>query len=310
MDVVSLLYKRKNRKYLSKIKIVYLQGGLGNQLFQYAFARALGLRFGCQVKLDDSFFENQTKRVLSLGRFNSTIQTANDVEIKNALEINTTFLEKLLGYLLKTEMKNSRYIEKSLSFDNACFSEKDKKYFRGYWQSEKYFKNIEEIIRKELIITPLPSEQNAKTINTIKSQRNAVSLHIRRGDYISDSRANEIHGVCGLDYYRQALNLLKSRIGEFDLYVFSDDINWAKYNLEFPCNKVFVDWNDDVNNYEDLRLMSLCKHNIIANSTFSWWGAWLNQNPDKIVIAPKQWFADSNKNNEPGDIVPESWIKL
>lgn len=292
------------------MRIVYLQGGLGNQLFQYAFARALEYRFGIPVKLEDSFFEGQNKRVFCLDNFNTKYQLSSKAEVEKSLILKSSFLERALNFYSNKNEKNSLCIEKSFLFDDVCFSKKHKTYFRGYWQNEKYFKGIEDIIRMELSIKHPLSEQNSLLIDKIKANRNSVSLHVRRGDYVSESQTNKIHGVCGLDYYIGALDVLKSRLGELNLYIFSDDISWVKDNFEYNCKKIFVDWNDESSNYEDLRLMSLCKHNIIANSSFSWWGAWLNQNPDKIVIAPKQWFADPVKNKQARDIVPDSWIKL
>ncbi len=290
------------------MKIIILQGGLGNQLFQYAFGRALQCKFNCVVKFDLSFFDRQSKRLMCLDSFNTNFKIASDREIQNALKLNG--LLRIKGYLQKASAQNSLCIEKTLSYDDSCFLKEHKTYFKGYWQNERYFKEFEDIIRKDFSFILGPSERNATEINNINAIDKTVSLHIRRGDYINDFSANKIHGICGLEYYYKALDILKCRIGKFNLYIFSDDINWAKENLDFPFNKVFVDWNDDATNYEDLRLMSLCKHNIIANSSFSWWGAWLNQNPNKIVIAPNQWFADTIKNNEARDIVPDSWIKL
>jgi hypothetical protein len=292
------------------LKVIYLKGGLGNQLFQYAFGRALQWKLNCVVKFDLSFFDSQSKRLMCLDKFNTNLKVASNDEIQSSLKLKSTFLEKLIGFLSKKDRKNPLCIEKNLSFDEVYLSEKHKSYFKGYWQSEKYFKDIDEILRKELTITYPPSERNSLAMESIKLDQNAVSLHIRRGDYISEDKTNEIHGICGMDYYYNAVSLLKNRIGNFNLYIFSDDIFWVKENFKYPCNKVYIDWNDDNTNYEDLRLMSLCKHNIIANSSFSWWGAWLNNNPKKIVIAPKRWFADENWNAHSKDIIPGAWVKI
>ena len=283
---------------------------MGNQLFQYAFARALEYRSGSPVKLDDSFFEGQNKRVLCLDNFNTKYQIASKAEVEKSLILKSSFLERALNFYSNKNEKNSLCIEKSFLFDDVFFSKKHKTYFRGYWQNEKYFKGIEDIIREELSIKHPASVQNSLLIDEIKANRNSVSLHVRRGDYISEAQTNKFHGVCGFDYYNDALDVLKARVGEFNLYIFSDDISWVKDNFEYSCNTIFVDWNNESSNYEDLRLMSLCKHNIIANSSFSWWGAWLNQNPNKIVIAPKQWFADPITNLEIQDIIPKSWITI
>lgn len=144
-------------------------------------------------------------------------------------------------------------------------------------------------------------------IDIIKSC-NAVSLHIRRGDYISNATTNTIHGTCNLDYYKRAVEYIKKNSVSPIFFIFSDDIDWVKDNLHLNEKHYYIDWNNADTNYEDMRLMSLCKHNVIANSSFSWWGAWLNNNPKKIVIAPQKWFNDSKLNTF--DVIPEKRIKI
>jgi len=136
---------------------------------------------------------------------------------------------------------------------------------------------------------------------------NSISIHIRRADYL-DKNTNEKHGCCSMDYYRQAINYMSKMVEKPTFFIFSDDIEFSKHALKSPFQVRFVDHNGPEKNYEDLILMSNCSHNIIANSTFSWWAAWLNRNPDKIVIAPSRWFTDSRLNSN--NIIPDKWLKL
>lgn len=179
-------------------------------------------------------------------------------------------------------------------------------YLAGYWQSEKYFSDVAETVRADFTFRLSLSRQNAELAERI-GQTMAVSLHIRRGDYASNPKANAAHGLCSLEYYRQAVQHVAEHIECPEFFIFSDDIAWAKSNLkiDFPC--WYVDQNQGAESYNDMRLMSLCRHHIIANSSFSWWGAWLNPHPDKTVVAPKKWFANDG-NVE--DLFPASWVTL
>jgi Glycosyl transferase family 11 len=203
--------------------------------------------------------------------------------------------------------KLNKIIERDFSYQEEIL----KKYngpvvLDGYWQSEKYFKSIREDLIKDLQITTLSEEEDLKVIEEI-NRTNSVSLHVRRADYTNLDTQN-IHGLCDIDYYGRAIEILADKVEKPHFFIFSDDIIWAEENLKinFPIN--FVGHNDADKNYEDLRMMSLCKHNIIANSSFSWWGAWLNTNPAKITIAPERWFATTERNFE--DVIPDSWIKI
>jgi hypothetical protein len=152
------------------------------------------------------------------------------------------------------------------------------------------------------------SSPNEEMAHRIGGEESAVSIHVRRGDYVSDAGTNRFHGTCSVDYYHDAVDRISGFAPASHFFVFSDGIDWAKENLRLRQPVTYVDFNDGEKNYEDLRLMSLCKHHIIANSSFSWWGAWLNPNPDKIVIAPKKWFNDPSINTD--DLIPNSWLRL
>lgn len=155
-----------------------------------------------------------------------------------------------------------------------------------------------------------PSAINLQILKEIKTNNQSVSLHIRRGNYVNVESVNKVHGTTKLNYYYEAIKAIAKICEQPVFYIFSDDINWAKENLKLSYKHVYIDHNSAKKDYEDLRLMSACKHNILANSTFSWWGAWLNVNKEKIIIAPREWFADPEKNKESESIIPKTWVRL
>jgi hypothetical protein len=293
--------------------IVYLNGGLGNQMFQYAFGKKIANKNNESLKLDIAEFSKiyivETPRRYNLDIFNieADIATAEDInKIKNRENGLILKIAKLIFGNKKTAQENNIISEKHFHFDSEALEIKDNTYIRGYWQSEKYFEDIKDTIQKNFTIKIPPSNINKKTLEMIKKEI-SISIHIRRGDYVKDKKTSEYHGVCSLDYYNRAIKLIAKKINNPYFFVFSDDVGWAKKNLKLKYPAYFAN-NDDKHNYEDLRLMQNCKHNIIANSSFSWWGAWLNQNPDKIIVAPKRWFNDPNIDTS--DLIPENWIKI
>jgi len=255
------------------MKKIELTGGLGNQMFQYAYGRKKELS-GDKIL----FLKKFTKeRKYLLDSFN--IKTKS-----NMIKMKENILSKI---------KNKFYIY--LKLDTI-----------KYYQNEKYFKNIENIIREEFNLKNPLIDVSKKWEEDIKSSPISVSIHIRRGDYVNNPKTNKYHGICGIEYYKKAINLLENKIGKnFEIFIFSDDIKWTKNNLSFNQQMNFVS-SPEIPDYEEMYLMSLCKHNIIANSTFSWWGAWLNKNPNKIVIGPEQWFNKKTIKN----IMPSKWIKI
>ncbi|WP_417427757.1 alpha-1,2-fucosyltransferase [Halpernia sp.] len=282
---------------------VEIMGGLGNQMFQFASARALALHRNEKFLLDKHFFDNYELHNYSLHHFN--IKTPLLEENISFEPIN--FIEKVKAFLLKKKIF-SIYEEKELIFNKNLFTLPQKNiYLKGYFQSEKYFIKYEEQIREDFKIISLLKKETTEILKIINTQ-NSISLHIRRGDYVNNPVANLVHGTCDLNYYYKAITIIKEKIENPVFFIFSDDINWAKENLKIEDKIYFVDFNDASTNYEDLKLMSSCKHNIIANSSFSWWGAWLNNNKNKIVIAPNKWFNVDYHNAT--DIIPESWLKI
>ena len=284
--------------------IVKIIGGLGNQMFQYAYAKALEQK-GHEVKIDISAFETyKFHGGYQLDKYNidldSSIKDENDKFYKN------TFFYKVLR---RFGMDFSRRIkEKSLLFDKKLLEIDDNSYLDGYFQCEKYFKDIREIILKQFTINQDISNYTKEIKNKIQNFQNSCSLHIRRGDFVNSKNIN-IHGACDIEYYKKAMKYLEEKVVNINYFIFSDDIEWVKENLAIQ-NAIYIDSKEKRIPHEDIYLMSLCKNNIIANSSFSWWGAWLNQNENKIVIAPKRWFADDKLESQSKDIVCDSWVKI
>lgn len=265
--------------------IVRILGGLGNQMFQYAYAKALEQKGYC-VKLDISGFK---KYKLHGGYHLNKYQ----INLKKASNFSN-FISKV------TFLKHKK--EKNLIYDPTFKLLKGNEYIKGYFQTEKYFSEIRNLLLKQFTISDTISNSTKQYKKQILETINTCSVHIRRGDYISNSKSNSIHGTCSIEYYREAIKIISEKHKNTIFFVFSDDISWTKENLLIE-NAVYI--NHKTIPHEDIYLMSLCKHNITANSSFSWWGAWLNQNKNKVVIAPKKWFL--NKKNE---IASKNWITI
>jgi len=288
--------------------ITKLIGGLGNQMFQYAAGRRAAYVNNTSLKLDIAGYENQvgiTPRKYMLHIFNIEENFASINEINKSKQ--NTFIQKILKKIYPVFINKLYIREKGHNFDPDILNVNDNAYLDGYWASEKYFEDIEDIIHKEFTFKNKPDEINKAVIDKM-THCDSVSIHIRRGDYVNDKKTNQYHGICNLNHYYQSVEYITNKIKSPHFFIFSDDINWAKQNLHLKFPYVFVDHNIGKKDYEDMRLMSECKHNIIANSSFSWWGAWLNQNPNKIVIAPKKWFNDKSINTK--DLIPDLWIKI
>lgn len=287
-----------------------LQGGLGNQLFQYALGRHLAEIHHTELKLDIFSFKNDpNKRVYNLGHFTITENFATKEEVARFQKYKRK--PGRIWYLFNKLIAERKYIQqRQFHFDPRVLRTGNNVYLDGDWQTEKYFKDIEGIIRKEITVkTPL-SGKDAEAAKKIEAA-SSVMMHIRRGDYVSNSETNTYHGTQGLDYYKKAIAIIAEKVSSPHVFVFSDDHAWVKENIKLDYPVTYVVHNGADKNYEDLRLMSLCQNHIIANSTFSWWGAWLSQNPNKIVIGPERWFNNpKKKTTSTKDVLPEEWIKI
>ena len=293
--------------------IVHLMGGLGNQMFQYAAGRAVAHRNQMLLKLDISDFEQYPSRSYRLHHFNIVESFATPDEVVRLTKRGRDLWKRISRgaehYLLPPYRRPvfAQSVGRFGHFDPDVLRVRGSVYLVGYWQSEKYFKDVEHIIRQDFTFRHTADTEN-QGLARIIGNTNSVSLHIRRGDYVCNPRFSRKFGTCSLEYYRTAIAKMAGKVKHPHIFVFSDDIDWACDNLKSQYPVTFVAHNDANKDYEDLCLMSQCKHHIIANSTFSWWGAWLCANPEKVVIAPKIWF------NEPGrdtrDLIPNSWHRI
>ena len=289
--------------------IVKLIGGLGNQMFQYAAGRYLAHLHQTELLFDVSYLKKDpkgayTKRELELNVFNTELKIATESDIR---EFKIEYSNKITRTIQRNFpfLFSHLYAAESGSGYQRMFSSFPKNtYLDGFWQSEKYFKEIESLIKAEFQLKEALNETNKHYLN-LNNNCQSVSMHIRRGDYVSGSVTHS-HTVCNNDYYIKALNEIKNTCTDVEVFVFSDDLDWCKANLKIDSTVHYVDANQKYNFHLDMYLMSHCKHNIIANSSFSWWAAWLNQHKNKIVVAPKNWFADKSLNTK--DLIPTSWI--
>lgn len=284
---------------------VKLNGGLGNQLFQYATGRALSMKWGVPLRMDASnylYYDVHPIRIHNMN-YNAEIYSHPGKVYK---AINSVKFQNLLS---KLGLRPDLYIEDSIEFDPRIFNLGPKTTIYGYFQSEKYFSDIrnqllEEISIKEACLLPIMQQ-----IHDIESCESTISVHVRRGDYVTNSSANNVHGLCKLEYFSSAVEfvLKSSKKKNVKIYVFSDDIEWCKSNLNLGYECIYLSGQENSPEL-DMHLMSLCKHNIISNSTFSWWAAWLNKNPEKIIVCPKRWFKNPVYNDV--DIIPCEWVRL
>lgn len=290
--------------------IVKLRGGLGNQMFQYAAGRQLAILHQTTLKLDISIYRCGGLRSYDLEAFRIEGKLAKDEEvarIRAGRNLVTRFAS-WLGLPRGESQGGPVFRETGVKPFNPSIAETPGDvYLDGYWQSEKYFADISDVIRREFTVRSPLVATNLRIAEMI-SNTQSVSIHVRRGDYVSNPATARVHGVCSLDYYRRCMALIAERIGRPHFYVFSDDPDWVMENLrsDHPCT--CVTHNDASHGHEDLRLMTMCEHNIIANSSFSWWGAWLNVNPDKLVFAPQEWFRDRSIDTR--DLLPVDWIRV
>ena len=280
--------------------IIKLSGGIGNQMFQYAAGYSLARRNRTELLLDlSSYCSNPIHNGYELFKvFSIETSEATNEDLKLVIgfrsnRICTKFLEK---YPLKILCGNNFYIQPFFHFDKSFDQVKKNSLLSGYFQSEKYFlgyrKSISKIYSQFNTLNNLKG-RNKKHLEKI-SNSNSISIHVRRGDYLTNLSAYNVHGVCSKSYYITAINHFKSLMKDLKFFVFSDDVAYSKLIFKGLSNVTYIENNITEHSYLDMFLMSSCKHNVIANSTFSWWAAWLNNNKNKIVIAPSKWF----KNNK------------
>lgn len=285
--------------------IVRIRDGLGNQMFMYAYGKALEKR-GYKVKFDLSYFQKQSgHNRLGLDKYNIKADYCTKAEAKKFY--SRLFIHRILG---KLGLRRQAIIyEQTFEFDEKLLTPPDNYFIAGYFQNEKYFKDIISELRQEFTLKGTPSEFTQRVSEQIRTIPNSCSLHVRRGDFIIEKNIQS-HGAVPLDYYHQAITYMEKEKGDTQYFIFSDDIPWCRENLTFIKNAIFVESNEPRIPQEDIYLMSLCQNHIIANSTFSWWGAYLNPNPNKLVIAPKKLYNSERLNTELQGLMCPEWIRL
>ena len=287
-----------------------LIGGLGNQMFQYAAGRAIALRTGTPLRLDVSGYQTFKLFPFGLQRFRveADIASSEDVDAIHRADRRSILARASRRYpRLRRWCRHLVEKERHFHFDADVPRLRGDIYLEGYWQSEKYFADVAPRIRRELVLRNEPEGVNQEMGRRI-IETESISVHVRRGDYVSNMEANAVHGTCSLDYYQAAISHIAASCRAPQIFVFSDDPGWARDNLRTEHPTVFVTHNGPEHSHEDLRLMRLCNHHVIANSSFSWWGAWLSDRPGKRVVAPRQWFRASHLNT--ADLVPPEWTRL
>lgn len=288
---------------------VQLAGGLGNQLFQYATARALAARHGAKLRLDLSTFETDTLRRFELEAYSLSVEIAESAPPALRLPAvpGAGLASRIIERLRVRSTTVKKYREPHFHFDRTVLDLVPPVKLIGYWQSERYFLDHADLLRRELRLKEPIHGENATLAAEIEATT-SVSLHVRRGDYVTNAHTNQYHGVCGLDYYARAVRHIAERVPDARLFVFSDDADWTRANLLTGLPTTYVIANPPDRGYRDMDLMRRCRHHIIANSSFSWWGAWLNPLVDKIVVAPSRWFGTAG--NDTRDLLPPEWIRL
>ena len=294
--------------------IISVVGGLGNQMFQYAFS--LTFETKDKMSLNDylarngqSNYGSELKHVFGIQPESNPIDDFLVWYIRKCIVfacksnasgfyIALIKMLRIMGIVVKSD-----YLPELMK-DNEkrCL----KSVWYGRFQSERFFKTHEEEVRKSFTFHLSLASEKTREIAEVIERKDSVSFHVRRGDYLSPANASTFGNICTLAYYQKSIQIISETVGKPVFFVFSDDIPWVKENLKFPGEVYYIDWNSGNNSWEDMCLMSICKHNIVANSTFSWWGAWLNRNPQKQVLCPPKY----TNTEEYSDLFPDSWIRV
>jgi hypothetical protein len=304
----------------SRVITVSLIGGLGNQMFQYAAGKALAERHGVELALDLSGFRNYAQRPFLLDRLCVPEADMASARLGGAGKPTSNFvrslwkqrIDRMLGRagLPKLPSSANQYREPHFQYDPMFQSLGPETKLFGNFQSERYFRPIADTVRDCFSLRVPFGIESAEVCARIEHSRLPVSVHVRRGDYINPGTL-KVHGILGEPYYRQAINRIETALGEgIDLFVFSDDAGAAEQVLNFvPKSRLNHVRGDPERPWEDMALMARCRHHVIANSSFSWWGAWLNRSPAKVVVAPRAWFAPAGlKKLNTADLYPPGWI--
>jgi Glycosyl transferase family 11 len=303
---------------------VSILGGLGNQMFQYAAAKALASRYGVELIIDQSAFRSYALRSFLLDRLQvpEAAQSMEKSSIDTPVRAKNFAAAQWLGRTSRVlnrfgvrtlPQPRKAYTEPSFQFDPTFFALGSSISLYGYFQSERYFIDIADRLRDSFRPRDALGAQAQAIADRIARSDLPVSIHIRRGDYVKSAETARVHGVLDRAYYRKALHLLQGALASpITVFVFSDDSDEAEAILDFiPRNNLVHVRGDPDRSWEDMALMAQCRHHVVANSSFSWWGAWLNPSSDKIVIAPRQWFtAGELRQRNTCDLYPPDWILI
>jgi hypothetical protein len=295
-----------------RVIVTRLMGGLGNQMFQYAAGRALALRTGAMLKLDISYYDTHRDRRYALGCFRIEAARARERDLVPFGLAGRRWPGRLEGIerRLRARLASKRFPirrERGFRFDPAVVRLQGFVYLEGYWQSEKYFQDQAAVLQREFEPVEPFDPANVRLAADIDAV-NAVSVHVRRGDFAGVGATNRYHGMCSVDYYRAAVAYVAAKTPAPQFFVFSDEPEWVRAHLELGVPASVIDINSPDQGYRDMQLMARCRHHITANSSFSWWGAWLGRAPEKIVVCPKRWFNIAAVDTS--DLLPDSWIRL
>jgi hypothetical protein len=288
--------------------VARLMGGLGNQMFQYAAARNLATLRGTKLALDLGWFDDEGARAPAPRTYELDalhLQLPLVRVSQRRLEVLEGFAPRLLTPLRWFPPRLTVVREKSPSFDPSLFAAPESSLLIGYWQSERYFDAVAEQVRAQFSFDRSDGVAEPTILGEIEASP-SLGVHVRRGDYVTSATTNLMHGTLDPTYYDEAVNYVSARRDVQRIFVFSDDPDWAEAHLSFALPTTYL--RTEGRAVDDLHLLQMCNHQVIANSSFSWWAAWLNNNPEKIVVAPKQWFRDPGIATH--DLIPSAWHRL
>ena len=276
---------------------IRIMGGLGNQMYQYAMGRSLSLRTSSPLAMEMAWFDYNGMRGYVLDKYR--IAPAEQIWLRGAE------WERFLAEMFQ----DAQVKDREDGFDPEIFAKAEAMgnlYLKGYWQSYRYFEDIRDTLQKEFTLKEPLSDNSEHWMEDIERHPQSVFLHVRRGDYVKNSANRDLFAALPISYYEQGVQLLAERFENLTAYIFSNDMPWVKKYLKLPIPMKFVEGNDEEHGYEDLELMRVCRHHIIANSTFSWWGAWLSEKGG-WTIGPDEWFKNDAAVFSQTDFYPEDW---
>ena len=285
--------------------VICLKGGLGNQMFQIALGKKLEY-LGKKVLFDINQIESRIDEhniTKSYEVFDIDLDVASSKDIDSMSDTNTDLYNKIRRKIFGC--KKTHYFEKNFGDEDKEIYSLSDAYLDGYWQSYKYFDDCSNIITDLFKFKPLTDDKNKYYEDKILSCENPVSVHFRLGDYCTKENIQYFGNICTEEYYSKGITFLQNKFNNVTFFIFSNDMKYAERFLD-KKNYCVVDCNDEKNAWKDMYLMSICKSNIVANSSFSWWGAWLNRNNNKTVIAPEKWINGRDMKN----ICPDSWVRF